>query len=270
MGLRQIRIKQSMQKHPYHLVDPSPWPLFASLAALASTLGGVMYMHSFIGGGSLLALGITMVLYTMFVWWRDVIRESTYEGHHTSVVQLGLRYGMIWFIISEIMFFLAFFWAFFHSSLSPTVEIGAIWPPKGIEVLNPWGIPFVNTLILLSSGAAVTWAHHSILAGLKPQAIYGLIATIVLAMIFTSFQALEYIEAPFTISDGIYGSTFFLATGFHGLHVFIGTLFLMICTLREAHLTPKHHFGFEAAAWYWHFVDVVWLFLFVSIYWWGS
>jgi len=262
----------SSVKHPYHLVDPSPWPIFASLAALASTLGGVMYMHSFIGGGSLLLLGITMLLYTMFVWWRDVVRESTYEGHHTSVVQLGLRYGMILFIISEIMFFVAFFWAFFHSSLSPTVDIGAIWPPKGIEVLNPWGIPFLNTLILLSSGAAVTWAHHAILAGLKQQAIYGLVATILLAVVFTSFQALEYIEAPFTISDGIYGSTFFLATGFHGFHVIIGTIFIIICSIRQfmGHFTPKHHFGFEAAAWYWHFVDVVWLFLFVSIYWWGS
>ncbi len=151
-----------------------------------------------------------------FVWWRDVVRESTYEGHHTFVVQLGLRYGMILFIVSEVMFFSAFFWAFFHSSLAPTVEIGAIWPPKGISVLDPWGIPFLNTLILLSSGAAVTWAHHAILAGLKQQAVYALIATVLPAPVFTGFQGIEYIEAPLTISDGIYGSTFFLATGFHG------------------------------------------------------
>jgi cytochrome c oxidase subunit 3 len=260
------------QKHPFHLVDPSPWPIFGSLGALASTLGGVMYMHSFVGGGSLLTLGLTMLLYTMFVWWRDVIRESTFEGHHTSMVQLGLRYGMILFIVSEVMFFLAFFWAFFHSSLAPAVEIGAIWPPKGIEVLDPWGVPFLNTLILLSSGAAVTWAHHAILAGLKQQAVYGLVATILLAIVFTLFQGMEYVEAPFTISDGIYGSTFFLATGFHGFHVIIGTIFLTICCIRQylGHFTQKHHFGFEAAAWYWHFVDVVWLFLFVSIYWWGG
>jgi|SRR5579875_168733 len=165
------------QKHPYHLVDPSPWPLLGSLGALASTIGGVMYMHSFMGGGTLLSLGLGMILYTMFVWWRDVIRESTYEGHHTFVVQLGLRYGMILFIVSEVMSFLAFFWAFFHPSLAPTVEIGAIRPPKGIDVLNPWGIPFLNTLILLSSGAAVTWAHHAILAGFKKQAVYALVAT---------------------------------------------------------------------------------------------
>ena len=187
-------------------------------------------------------------------------------------VQNGLRYGMILFIVSEIMFFAAFFWAFFHSSLAPTVEIGAIWPPKGIEVLNPWDIPFLNTVILLSSGASVTWAHHAILAGNRKQAITGLFLTVLLATIFTGFQAYEYLEAPFTISDGIYGSTFYMATGFHGFHVIIGTLFLSVCLIRliKHHFTPGHHFGFEAAAWYWHFVDVVWLFLFVCIYYWGG
>jgi cytochrome c oxidase subunit 3 len=258
--------------HPYHLVDPSPWPLMGSLGALASTMGGVMYMHSFAGGGILLSLGLGTILYTMFVWWRDVVRESTYEGYHTSVVQHGLRYGMILFIVSEIMFFVAFFWAFFHSSLAPTIEIGAVWPPKGIDVLDPWGIPFLNTFILLSSGAAVTWAHHAIITGLKKQAIYGLCATIFLAIVFTGLQGLEYVEAPFTISDGIYGSTFFLATGFHGFHVIIGTIFLIVCCIRQSmgHFSTRHHFGFEAAAFYWHFVDIVWLFLFVSIYWWGG
>jgi cytochrome c oxidase subunit 3 len=165
------------QKHPYHLVDPSPWPLLGSLGALASTIGGVMYMHSFAEGGTLLSLGLGMILYTMFVWWRDVIHESAYQGHHTFVVQLGLHYGMILFIVFEVMSFSALFWVFFHSSLAPTVDIGAIWPPKGIDVLNPWGIPFLNTLILLSSGAAVTWAHHAILAGSKKQVLYALIAT---------------------------------------------------------------------------------------------
>jgi cytochrome c oxidase subunit 3 len=260
------------QKHPFHLVDPSPWPLFASLSAFSSTFGGVMYMHGYIGGGNLLSLGLIMICYSMFVWWRDVVREGTYEGHHTSFVQLGLRYGMILFIVSELMFFVAFFWAFFHASLSPTVEIGAVWPPKGIEVLNPWEVPFLNTVILLSSGAAVTWAHHALVAGARNQAIYGLILTVLLALFFTGLQALEYLEAPFTISDGVYGSTFYLATGFHGFHVFIGTVFLSVCLLRliNFHFTKSHHFGFEAAAWYWHFVDVVWLFLFVAIYWWGG
>jgi len=262
----------SLQKHPFHLVDPSPWPIFASFGALTTTIGAVMYMHGYIGGGYTLSLGFCMILYSMIVWWRDVIRESTFQGHHTALVQLGLRYGMILFIVSEIMFFVAFFWAFFHSSLAPTVEIGAMWPPKGIEVLNPWEVPFLNTVILLSSGAAVTWAHHAILAGNRTQGIYALIATVFLAILFTMFQGIEYIEAPFTISDSIYGSTFFLATGFHGFHVFVGTIFLTVCLGRlfYYHFTKNHHFGFEAAAWYWHFVDVVWLFLFVSIYWWAN
>jgi cytochrome c oxidase subunit 3 len=229
-------------------------------------------MHGYVGGFMTLSLGMAMIIYSMYVWWRDVIREATFEGHHTLLVQLGLRYGMILFIASEIMFFLAFFWAFFHSSLAPTIDIGAIWPPRGIQVLNPWEVPFLNTVILLSSGVSVTWAHHAILAGFRQQAIYSLVVTIFLAILFTGFQVLEYVTAPFAISDGIYGSTFFLATGFHGFHVFVGSIFLIICLVRayKFHFTKFHHFGFEAAAWYWHFVDVVWLFLFVSIYWWGG
>ncbi|WVZ26915.1 hypothetical protein V8G54_000089 (mitochondrion) [Vigna mungo] len=260
------------QRHSYHLVDPSPWPISGSLGALATTVGGVMYMHSFQGGATLLSLGLIFILYTMFVWWRDVLRESTLEGHHTKVVQLGPRYGSIPFIVSEVMFLFAFFRASSHSSLAPTVEIGGIWPPLGIWVLDPWEIPFLNTPILLSSGAAVTWAHHAILAGKEKRAVYALVATVSLALVFTGFQGMEYYQAPFTISDSIYGSTFFLATGFHGFHVIIGTIFLIICGIRQylGHLTKEHHVGFEAAAWYWHFVDVVRLFLFVSIYWWGG
>ena len=261
-----------MTRHPFHLVDPSPWPLFASMSAFLTTLGGVMYMHSYQGGTFVLPFGFCMLLYAMFVWWRDVVREATYQGLHTSAVQTGLRYGMILFIVSEVMFFVAFFWAFFHSSLAPAVEIGAVWPPKGIEVLNPWEIPFLNTIILLTSGASVTWAHHAILSGNRDQAIYGLIITVVLAVIFTGFQAYEYLEAPFTISDSVYGSTFYLSTGFHGFHVTIGTIFLTVCLIRliKRHFTKNHHFGFEAAAWYWHMVDVVWLFLFVCVYYWGG
>lgn len=261
-----------MIKQPFHLVDPSPWPFFASIACLISTVGGVMYMHAYTGGGLVLSFGMSMILYAMFVWWRDIVREGTYEGHHTQAVQAGLRYGMLLFIVSEIMFFFAFFWGFFHSSLAPTVEIGGVWPPKGIEVLDPWQVPFLNTIILLSSGAAVTWAHHAILSGKRKQGIIGLFITVLLAAIFTGFQGYEYLEAPFTISDGIYGSTFYLATGFHGFHVFVGTVFLVVCLLRlrQNHFTQQHHFGFEAAAWYWHMVDVVWLFLFVCIYYWGG
>ena len=260
------------QRHSYHLADPSPWPISGSLGALATTVGGVMYMHSFQGGATLLSLGLIFILYTMFVWWRDVLRESTLEGHHTKAVQLGPRYGSILFIVSEVMFLFAFFWASSHSSLAPTVEIGGIWPPKGIGVLDPWEIPLLNTPILPSSGAAVTWAHHAILAGKEKRAVYALVATVSLALVSTGFQGMEYYQAPSTISDSIYGSTFFLATGFHGFHVIIGTLFLIVCGIRQylGQMTKKHHVGFEAAAWYWHFVDVVRLFPFVSIYWWGG
>lgn len=268
-------IKQQYQwagRPSFHLVDPSPWPIFASLACLILTVGGVMYMHAYSGGNLVCSFGMIMLLYSMFIWWRDIVRESTFEGYHTTAVQSGLRYGMLLFIVSEIMFFFAFFWAFFHSSLAPTVEIGALWPPKGIEVLDPWKVPFLNTIILLSSGAAVTWCHHSILSGNRRSSIISLFLTVFLAAIFTLFQLYEYLEAPFTISDGVYGSTFFLSTGFHGFHVFVGTLFLIVCLFRliNNHFTQEHHFGFEAAAWYWHFVDVVWLFLFVCIYYWGG
>lgn len=260
------------QKHPFHLVDPSPWPLRAATSVFMRTSGGVGYRHGYNGGGSILALGLFLLLSTRFVWWRDVIREGTFEGQHTTIVQLGLRFGRVLFIVSEIRFFFAFFWAFFWAALAPTPEIGTVWPPKGIDVLSAWEVPFLNTRLLLSSGASVTWAHHAMVAGHRDQAIQGLALTITLAILFTALQGFEYRHTTFTIADGIYGSTFFRATGFHGFHVFIGTCFLIVCLGRliNYHFTTQHHFGFEAAAWYWHFVDVVWLFLFVTIYWWGG
>jgi len=261
-----------IQRHPYHLVDPSPWPIVTGMSALVLTLGFVMYMHNYTGGYYVFLSGLVLVVSTMFIWWRDVVREGTYQGHHTKPVQIGLRYGMMLFIVSEVMFFFGFFWAFFHSSFAPTIEIGAVWPPVGIEVLNAWEVPLLNTLILLLSGATATWAHHAIISGNRKEALTGLIATIVLGATFTALQVFEYVECAFKISDGVYGSTFYLATGFHGFHVLIGTTFLAVCLYRQwkYHFTREHHFGFEAAAWYWHFVDVVWLFLFVSIYWWGG
>jgi len=257
-------------RHPFHLVDPSPWPFFTGFAALFVTSGTALYMHSH--GAMLAQLGFVFLLICLFQWWRDVVREGTFQGLHTSRVQRGLRYGVLLFIITEVMFFVAFFWGFFHSSLSPSVEIGNMWPPVGIDVLNPWEVPLINTLILLLSGVTVTWAHHSIVAGHRSGAVLGLFLTIVLAVIFTSLQAFEYTAASFDISDGIYGSTFYMATGFHGFHVIVGTTFLAVCfgRLLRHHFTTEHHFGFEAAAWYWHFVDVVWLFLFTSVYWWGN
>jgi heme/copper-type cytochrome/quinol oxidase subunit 3 len=207
-----------IQKHPYHLVDPSPWPLVSSISCLVTAIGAAMFMHSFQNGEKILSLGLAMVICSMFVWWRDVIREATFNGYHTKTVQLGLRYGMILFIVSEVMFFLAFFWAFFHSSLSPAIEIGSVWPPTSINPFNPWGVPLLNTLILLLSGATVTWAHHEIVSGRKEPAKIALLLTLLLALTFTAFQAYEYIEASFKISDGVYGSTFYMATGFHGFH----------------------------------------------------
>jgi len=265
-------VLRNNQQHSFHLVDPSPWPLIAALSALMLTFGGVMYMHGYLHGSFLLSLGFYMILIIMFVWWRDVVREGTYEGQHTFKVQSGLRLGMILFIVSEIMFFFAFFWAFFHSSFNPSIAIGGVWPPTFLTVLNPWKIPFLNTIILLTSGATVTWAHHSIVWGSKYQGCIALLNTLFLAVIFTALQAFEYVTAPFSISDTVYGSTFYMATGFHGFHVFVGTCFLFVCLVRLYlnHFTREHHFGFEAAAWYWHFVDVVWLFLFITIYWWGS
>lgn len=256
----------------YHLVDPSPWPLVVATGAFSGATGGVLYMQGFDYGGIVLGLGLSLLVSGMTMWFRDIIRESTYEGHHTSMVQVGIRMGMILFIVSEVKFFVAFFWAFFWGSVSPVVEIGSVWPPKGIEVMNPWEVPFLNTVILLASGGSVTWAHHGIVAGSRRDAIGGLMVTVILAIIFTGLQGYEYMTAPFSISDGIYGSTFYMATGFHGFHVIVGTIILIVSLVRvyKYEVTKEHHFGFEAGAWYWHFVDVVWLFLFVSIYWWGG
>ncbi|MCX7932751.1 MAG: cytochrome c oxidase subunit 3 [Rhodovarius sp.] len=261
-------------KHPYHLVDPSPWPLIGSFAGGALVLGIILNAHY--GTRWLLILGVLGVLFTMAGWWRDVIKESQTPGLHTPVVRLGLRYGMMLFIASEVMFFVAFFWAYFHFALYPEHVSGATtptWPPQGIKTFDPLHLPLLNTLILLLSGCTVTWAHHGILHGDKRTAVSGLALTVLLGILFTAIQAYEYASAPFPFAGGgIYSSTFFLATGFHGFHVIVGTLFLLVCLVRAAagHFTPEKHFGFEAAAWYWHFVDVVWLFLFVSIYVFGA
>ena len=258
--------------HSFHLVDPSPWPLIGALGAFMATTGGVLYMHSYEGGWSLFTRGVVVILYVMYAWWRDIIREATFEEQHTYTVQRGLRLGVILFIVSEVMFFFAFFWAFFHSSLSPVYNIGGIWPPKSIQPISPGTIPLTNTLFLLSSGATVTWAHHALILRSKRQTLLALLFTLILAILFTFFQGCEYVKAPFNISDGVYGSCFYLTTGFHGFHVFIGTIALLVSFIRIVlnHFTDTHHFGFESSIWYWHFVDVVWLFLFVVVYWWSS
>nr|YP_010693588.1 cytochrome c oxidase subunit III [Scolytoplatypus raja]WCB99779.1 cytochrome c oxidase subunit 3 [Scolytoplatypus raja] len=259
-----------MQNHPFHLVNESPWPLLGSFSTFL-LLGGVCkWFH--LNEVNLFLLGNLTTFMIMYQWWRDIVRESTMQGCHTIKVSNGLRMGMILFIISEIFFFLGFFWAFYHSSLSPNVELGMNWPPKGISTFNPLEIPLLNTLVLLSSGISITWAHHSLMENNFNQAFYGLLITVILGGYFSSLQLFEYMEASFSIADSIFGASFFMATGLHGLHVLIGSTFLFVCLIRllNNHFSPIHHFGFEAAAWYWHFVDVVWLFLYISIYWWGS
>ena len=283
------------QQHYFHLVNPSPWPFLTGISLLMVTTGAAMYMHAYNNGYSLLLWGMSCLLLCLYQWWGDVIIEGTYQGCHTKIVQQGLRFGIVLFIVSEIMFFFSFFWAFFHSSLAPDISIGCIWPPIEIKVFNPWEVPLLNTFILLSSGCTVTWVHY-VLCIPKPIVEFVIIKnqtykhlinlekgdieestkafelTIGLALLFTCFQVYEYYEAPFSILDGVYGSTFFMLTGFHGFHVIIGTLFLLVCAIRnyENHFSINHHIGFEGAVWYWHFVDVVWLFLFVIIYYWGG
>ena len=259
------------QKNPYHLVNPSPWPFVGSFSALVLA-AGALYTFAHPERWWMILPGLVLALTTMFFWWADVIKEAQVDKAHSPAVQLGLRYGMALFIASEVMFFVAWFWAYFNAALFPTVEMGGVWPPEGIMTFNPWDLPFINTLILLTSGTTVTWAHHALREGKREQVIAGLWLTVILGITFTCFQVVEYVEAPFSFRGGIYGSTFFMATGFHGFHVIVGTIFLAVCLVRayRGDFTPGQHFGFEAAAWYWHFVDVVWLFLFCSIYWWGA
>nr|YP_009316740.1 cytochrome c oxidase subunit III [Epicauta aptera]AOW43599.1 cytochrome c oxidase subunit III [Epicauta aptera] len=258
------------KNHPFHLVDVSPWPILGSLSALIVMSGIIKWFHFFTP--SLMYMGFLSMVLIMYQWWRDISREGTFQGLHTLMVTIGLRWGMILFITSEVFFFISFFWGFFHNSLSPAIEIGMSWPPKGIQTFNPIQIPLLNTLILLTSGLTVTWAHHGLMENNYTQALHGLALTVILGIYFSILQGYEYLESSFTISDTSYGSSFFVATGFHGIHVIIGTTFLLVCLMRHyhGHFSQSHHFGFEAAAWYWHFVDVVWLFLYVSIYWWGS
>jgi cytochrome c oxidase subunit III len=296
--------------HDYHLVNPSPWPLAAAFAALLMAVGAIVWMRTNVDGEGVLgmkgpwlfAIGATAVVASAWAWWIDVIREAN-QGYQTPIVQLHLRYGMILFIASEVMFFVAWFWAYFDFALFPagihdlmnnTATVvgtttrdqvfGGKWPPVPVaatdatipgffkHTFNPWGLPLVNTLILLTSGCTVTWAHHALLKNDRRGLVIGLILTVLLGMTFTSLQALEYSHAGFSYAGHSYGSSFFMATGFHGAHVIIGTIFLLVCLIRAMRgaFTPQQHFGFEAAAWYWHFVDVVWLFLFACIYVWGA
>ena len=262
---------RSIQSFPYHLVEPSPYPIITSFALLTTTLSGVISIHGFSYGPILVLLGFLSTLLCITLWFKDITREGTFSGNHTIAVQKGLNLGFILFVASEVIFFVSIFWAYFHSALAPTVDLGSIWPPAGIEPLNPFEIPLLNTVLLLSSGATVTYAHHCLIQGNRAGTIYGLIGTIVLAIAFTSLQGYEYVNASFTIADSAYGSTFFIATGFHGLHVIIGTIFITVSLIRiiAYHFTDHHHVGLEVSILYWHFVDVVWLFLYACVYLWA-
>ncbi len=273
------------KNHDYHILNPSVWPLLGAIAGFLMLFGAVVWMSggmsTFFGavemsGPWLFLIGFVMTLYVMFGWWSETVKEN-FAGDHTPVVRIGLRYGFIMFIMSEVMFFSAWFWTFFKHALYPmgpqSPAVDGVWPPVGIETFDPWHLPLINTLILLCSGAACTWAHHALVhEDNRSDMKMGLILAVVLGVIFTFFQAYEYSHAAFGFSGNIYGASFFMATGFHGAHVIIGTIFLFVCYLRvrRGHFTPTNHVGFEAAAWYWHFVDVVWLFLFAAIYVWGA
>jgi len=265
----------STQDHPFHLVNPSPWPFTASISLLAFVFGMAMAMHAKTGGVLLLILGLAGLLYTVFAWWSDVVKEARVDHAHTPAVSRGLRAGMALFIVSEVLFFAAFFWSFFSASTLPRLPledvwaiVPGIWPPQGIEPFDPWHLPLLNTLILLLSGTTVTWAHYAILKGKQADTVKALWYTVGLGVLFSALQAYEYSHAAFGFKDGVYASNFYMATGFHGFHVMVGTIFLAVCLVRaqKGHFTPQKHLGFECAAWYWHFVDVVWLFLFVFVY----
>ena len=258
-----------MTKHPFHLVDPSPWPLTGALGSFLILVGLVRLIHRY--EQTLICFGLLITLLTITQWWRDVSREATLLGKHTGKVENGIRIGIILFIIREICLFFSLFWAFFHSSLSPNVDMGANWPPVRITPISPFEVPLLNTTVLLSRGATITWAHMAILASDWLEANIRIGITVMLGFLFTSLQGLEYVYSSFSIADSIYGSTFFLTTGFHGFHVAVGTFFIVRIWVRHelGHFSSTHHFGFEASAWYWHFVDVVWLFLFMRVYWWG-
>jgi cytochrome c oxidase subunit III len=280
--------------HDYHILPPSPWPIIGAFSALIMAAGAILWMHKMDTSGAVFFAGVAAVIATFYGWWRQVVKEA-HAGDHTPVVQLHLRYGMILFIASEVMFFVGWFWAWFDFALFPAAlevvkdhaagtmsvtnllgQEGAAaatqWPPKGVEVIDPFHLPLLNTLILLCSGTTVTYAHHALIHNDRRGLKVGLWATILLGALFSAIQVYEYAHAPFGFKGLNYSAAFYMATGFHGFHVFVGTIFLIVCLVRayKGHFTPRQHFGFEAAAWYWHFVDIVWLFLFIAVYVWGG
>nr|YP_009355414.1 cytochrome c oxidase subunit III [Coccocarpia palmicola]ARB49953.1 cytochrome c oxidase subunit III [Coccocarpia palmicola] len=265
-------IRGNFQSHPFHLVSPSPWPIYTCISLMALTTSFVLMINKFTYVNNFLFLAFVAVIISMSFWWRDVVSEGTYLGDHTLAVQRGLYMGIALFIISEALFFLAIFWTFFHSALAPNIEVGTKWPPMGVSSINPFELPLINTILLLSSGITVTYGHHSLIHAHRNGVLHGLFWTVLIAIFFTYFQSVEYLDSTYTLSDSTFGSCFYFGTGFHGFHVIIGTAFIAVGLWRCLSYQPteNHHLGLESSILYWHFVDVVWLFLFVSIYYWGS
>lgn len=256
--------------HPFHIVEASPWPIGSAFSAFVFALGLIMKFNAVQSSWIVLSLGSSLILLSAFFWWKDVTIEGTFQGKHTLKVAQGLKFGVILFFISECCLFASFFWAYFHASLSPNIEIGSVWPPAGIIVIDPWGVPLANLIILLSSGAILTWAHEKLIGGKEREAKIGLNITVLLGFSFLVLQFLEYSVAPYTLSDSVYGSSFFILTTCHMIHVIIGSSFLLVASFRLSHLTKTHHLGLEASIWYWHVVDVIYLLVFAIVYWWGS
>nr|WNE90727.1 cytochrome c oxidase subunit 3 [Actornithophilus gracilis] len=262
-----------MMKHgffSFHIVDQSPWPIFLSSSVFLLMINS-LELFLFKSLSFSFYLSSLFFVLSIYGWGRDISMEGLLQGSHTQLVQKGLKMGMVLFITSEVFFFLSFFWTIFYCSISPTPEIGG-WPPTGVQSIDPMGAPLLGTLILISSGMSITWSHHATMEGDKTSSVVSLVITIMLGMVFSLLQLSEYYNAPFSMADSCYGSIFFMSTGFHGIHVILGSTLLAICLFRLSfnHFSKTHHLGYEASIWYWHFVDVVWLFLYVCMYWWSK
>lgn len=255
---------------PYFILNLSPWPILTALNTFNLIISNIIIINFKFNLISLINFLIIIII--SILWWRDVIRERTFQGNHNFFIINLIKFRIILFIISEIFLFISFFWNFLHNSLAPSIELGLNWPPKNIIFFNPLLIPLLNTIILLTSRFTITLTHFYLLNNSKKKTIIFINLTIILSIYFLILQALEYNQATFTFSDSIFGSSFYIATGFHGLHVIIGTIFLIINLLRilKLHFSFIHHIRFELAAWYWHFIDIIWLFLYITFYWWNN
>lgn len=266
------KVRGHLQLHPYHLVGPSPWPIFTSFSLMSLALNLGLNFHGYMNNNYFILLSIVTILYSMTLWFKDIIAESTYLGDHTLAVKKGIMQGFLLFVVSEILIFASLFWSYLHSALNPTVELGMTWPPTGIEAISPAELPLLNTIILLASGATITYAHHALLNGNRVNTLYGFTYSTVLIILFVALQGLEYKFAPFTIADSVYGSAFFSTTGLHGLHMIMLAIMLLVCTFRVYNydFTNSSHVFAETSILYLHVLDVIWLFIYIVMYWWGS